>query len=169
MKFRLQEAIKASLTGKRAFLTISGGLLAYFLLAFFSVPTYSSQLLSRSWTYLPEVMSTATIGMIETTGMIGLILTLTYSAITGITITNAYLSIRSQSFSRILDVGAFLPGLIVTGCASCGAGLLAVLGFTGALATLPFEGNLIKLGGILVMAGLLNHSGNPEICANPNA
>lgn len=169
MNFKIQEAIRASITGKPALITVSGSFLAYTLLAYFSVPTYASQLLGRSWTYLPEVISTATVGMIDTTGMIGLLLTLIYSIITGVTITNAYLSIKTQSFSRILDVGAFLPGFLVAGCASCGVGLLTAIGFTGVLAALPFNGNLVKLGGIIVMAGLLNRSGNPQICANPNA
>lgn len=169
MKFKIQEAVKASFTGKEALITASSSFLAYILLAFFSAPTYASQLLGRSWMYFPDVMETATTGMIATTGKIGLILTVTYSVITGVTITNAYLSVRSQSFSKILDVGAFLPGFIVTGCASCGVGFLAAFGFTGALAVLPFNGNLIKLGGILIMAVLLNRSGNPKICANPNA
>lgn len=169
MKFKIQEAVKASFTGKEALLTVTGSFLAYTLLSIFSLPTYSSQLLGRSLAYFPDVMRTATIGMIDTTGMIGLILTLIYSVVTGITVTNAYLSVKAQSFSKLLDVGAFLPGFIVTGCASCGVGLLTAFGFTGVLAALPYSGNLVKLGGILVMAGLLNRSGNPRLCANPNA
>lgn len=168
MKLKIQEAVKASLKGKAAFITIGGSLLAYTLLALFSLPAYSSQLLGRSLTYFPNVIETATVGMIETSGMLGFALTVTYALITGITVTNAYLSFKARNFSRILDVGAFVPGFLIAGCASCGVGFLAAFGFTGLLAALPFDGNLVKLGGIAVMAGLLNRSGNPRICANPN-
>lgn len=163
-----QEAVHASLEGKQAILTVSSALLAYLLLAFFSLPTYSSQLLGRSWTYLPEIMRMTTLGITDTSGIIGLLLTIAYSAITGITVTNAYLSIKAQSFSKILDIGAFLPGFLVTGCASCGVGLLTVFGFTGALTILPFNGNLVKMMGILLMAGLLHRTGNPKTCAIPD-
>lgn len=168
-KPRIQEAFEAALYGRQILLTGFGALLAYSILAFFSLPTYSSQLLGRSLTYFPEVMRMSTLGMLDTTGAIGLALTVTYSIITGVTLTNAYISLKQKSLSGIINLGAFLPGFLVAGCASCGVGLLAAFGFTGALAALPFNGNLVKLGGILVMAGLLHRSGNPKVCANPNA
>jgi hypothetical protein len=90
----------------------------------------------------------ASLGIMDTSGTIGLTLKVIYSI--------------------IAHPGAFLPGFLVAGCASCGVGLLAAFGFTGALAALPFNGNLVKLGGILVMTGLLHRSGNPKVCANPN-
>jgi len=168
-KTKFRKAVEASVNGRQILLTFFGSFLAYSILAYFSLPTYSSQLLSRSWTYFPEIIRLATLGMIDTTGLIGLGLTVTYSIITGITVTNTYLSLKTKKFSGILNLGGFLPGLLVTGCASCGLGLLAAFGFTGALAALPFDGNLIKLGGIAIMAGLLHRSGDPNVCANPNA
>lgn len=168
-KTGIRKAFEAALYGKQIFLTGLGALLAYSLLAFFSLPTYSSQLLGRSITYFPEVIKMATLGIMDTSGTIGLTLTVIYSIITGITLTNAYTSLKIRNFSSILNLGAFLPGFLVAGCASCGVGLLAVFGFTGVLAALPFGGNLVKLGGILVMTGLLHRSGNPKVCANPNA
>lgn len=167
-KTGISEAFEAALYGRQILLTGLGAFLAYSLLAFFSVPTYSSQLLGRSLTYFPEMIRMASLGIMDTSGTIGLTLTVIYSIITGITLTNAYTSLKMRSFSSILNLGAFLPGFLVAGCASCGVGLLAAFGFTGALAALPFNGNLVKLGGILVMAGLLHRSGNPKVCANPN-
>lgn len=169
MKTRIREAFEAALYGRQILLTGFGAFLAYSLLAFFSVPVYASQLLGRSMRYFPEVIRMSTLGILDTTGTVGLILTVIYSMITGVTLTNAYISLKQRSFSGILNLGAFLPGFLVAGCASCGVGLLASFGFAGALAALPFGGNLVKLGGILVMAGLLHRSGNPRICANPNA
>jgi hypothetical protein len=161
----IQHAVEASLEGRNKFLTGSGAILAYLILSIFTLPAYSSQLLGRSWFYLPEVVKMSTLGMYDTSGLVGVSLTILYALVTGITITNSYISLKAQDFSRIMDIGAFLPGVFVTGCASCGFGFLAALGFSGALATLPFGGNLIKAGGILVMAGLLHRSGDPKVCA----
>jgi hypothetical protein len=167
-KPNIQHAVEASLGGRNKLLTASSAVLAYLILAIFSLPAYSSQLLGRSWLYLPEVIRMTTLGIYDTTGAIGVALTGLYAIVTGITVTNTYTSLKLQNFSRIKDVVAFLPGMLVAGCASCGVGMLAAFGFSGLLAALPFGGNLIKAGGILVMTGLLHKSGDPKVCANPD-
>lgn len=168
-KPNIQHAVEASLEGRNKFLTLSTAVLAYLILAIFSLPAYSSQLLGRSWMYLPEVIRMTTLGIYDTTGTVGVVLTVIYALITGITVTNTYTSLKLQNFSKIKDIGAFLPGMLVAGCASCGVGVLAAFGFSGLVAAMPFHGNLIKAGGILLMTGLLHRTGDPKICATQDA
>ena len=163
----LEEAFKASFTKKTLPITVLGSILAYIILVIFSFPTYMYQLLGRSLTYLPEVIFTSSLNIYDTAGLIGLPLTIIYAVLTGITLTNVTLSLKMQSFSSIKELGVFLPGFLVSGCASCGFGLLSFIGLTGVLATLPFSGNSVRLGGIIIMIGLLQKSGNPKTCSIP--
>lgn len=165
MKFRkLRRAIRNSLRLKNLPITLLGGATAYILLVIFSFPTYMYQLLGRSILYLPEVIAMSTYSILDTAGLIGLSLTIIYAALTGITLTNFYLNLKNQS-SDLKNLGAFLPGFLVSGCASCGVGLLPFIGFTGVLVSLPFSGNSIRVAGILLMLGLLQRSGDPETCS----
>ncbi|MFC6730566.1 hypothetical protein ACFQDG_18090, partial [Natronoarchaeum mannanilyticum] len=51
------------------------------------------------------------------------------------------------------------------GCASCGAGVLGALGFVGAMAALPFDGNLLRVGGIALLLFFLGRAGDPQTCS----
>lgn len=54
---------------------------------------------------------------------------------------------------------------LVAGCASCGAGVLGALGFVGAMAALPFDGNLLRVGGIGLLLLFLGRAGDPRTCS----
>jgi hypothetical protein len=68
------------------------------------------------------------------------------------------------SDGRLLAAGV-VPGFLAAGCASCGAGVLGVFGFFGTMAALPFEGNLLQLGGILMLLFFAGRTGNPQTCS----
>lgn len=163
----LSRAVKGSLKGKNILVTLAGSIVAYIALVIFVYPAYTFQLLNRSLMYFPEVLRTSTISLFDTGGFIGLSLTLTYAALTGITLTNVYLSLKKHGLSEALNLGAFLPGFAVAGCAGCGVGLLAFLGFSGVVASLPFAGNLVKLGGVFLMLAILYRLGNTRTCSIP--
>jgi hypothetical protein len=85
--------------------------------------------------------------------------------LTGVAVTNAvtlFRRARRRGASTALGV---LPGFLAAGCASCGAGVLGALGFVGAMAALPFEGNLLRLGGIVLLVFFLGRTGDPRTCS----
>jgi hypothetical protein len=45
--------------------------------------------------------------------------------------------------------------------------VLGLLGFAGAVAALPFHGNLLRVGGLLLLVGYLARAGDPRRCAVP--
>ena len=160
---RIEQAVKKSLKGKALLLTALGGVTAYILLVIFSFPTYTFQLLGRDIMYFPEVVEMSTFYVLDNTGMIGLALTVIYAAMTGITLTNIVQGFKMNRFKGLSGI-VMIPGFLVSGCASCGVGLLAFLGFSGILGALPFAGNSVKAAGIILMLGILHRNGDPKTC-----
>ncbi|MBI2451896.1 hypothetical protein HYV50_02335 [Candidatus Pacearchaeota archaeon] len=60
-------------------------------------------------------------------------------------------SASGNKFGLASSVGLFF-GLAAPGCAVCGVGLISLLGFSSALAILPFEGKEILLAAIVLLA-----------------
>lgn len=161
------EGLKQGLEGasrnwKRVAGTSSVGLSAFLLTVFSSSPEYSMQMLSSGIKYWSLAFSTRLSGLLATSGYTGLLLTLVFSALVGATMTNTVVQLRMNR----LDLGSLgaLPGFLAGGCASCGVGVLSLLGFGGILASMPYEGNLLRLGGIVLLAGLITRTGNPDTC-----
>ena len=164
-RFRdLSEAFRASTRGKMLLLTFFAGFTAYSLMVLVSFPSSSAQLIGRSLMYLPAAVRMSSLYVIDSSGMIGLLLTSVYSLLVGVSVSVLYMQLSMKDFSSIHESLAYIPGLVVSGCAGCGAGLLGLTGFAGALALLPFNGNLVRLGGILMMIFLLGRTGNPRKC-----
>ena len=152
----------ASGNPRRATATVLIGLAAFLFTIFSGNPGYSIQMLSAGIQYWPIAFTTRFTGLIMNSGYIGMVLTLFFSALVGVTMTNTVIQLRMSRID-ISSLGA-LPGFLAGGCASCGVGVLSLLGFGGALASLPFAGNSLRLGGVLLLVALVTRTGNPDTC-----
>ncbi|MFB6242196.1 MAG: hypothetical protein ABEJ36_05355 [Candidatus Nanosalina sp.] len=109
-------------------------------------------MISASLTYLDDVIVALTLNLYHTAGAWGIILSIFYSFLTGVAITDILATGRSQGLASIT------PGVLAGGCATCGAGVIGLLGFSSALLLLPFSGNLLRLSGIILVLMYLSNS-----------
>jgi hypothetical protein len=152
----------ATSTKKRLFATSLVALSAFLLTIFSANPGYSIQMLSSGFQYWEIAFITRFSGLYATSGFPGVLLTAGFSTLVGVTMTNTAVQLRMNQLS--LDSLGALPGFLAGGCASCGVGVLSLLGFGGVLASMPFQGNLLRLGGVLLLAVLVIRTGNPDTC-----
>lgn len=152
----------ASTTRTIAFTGIT--VVTYVLLVLSSFPEYSIQLLAANPWYLDDAIVALTANTYATTGAVGLGLIVAYAVLTGVAVTNVVTQVRWAGRTGTGGLVSVLPGLVVSGCASCGAGVLGLLGFAGALAMFPFDGNLLRAGGVVLLCGFLARTGNPRYC-----
>lgn len=152
----------ASTSKKRGISTSIVGLSAFFLTVFSASPEYSVQMLSSGIEYWRLAFITRFSGMYATSGLTGISLTLLFSMLVGVTMTNTFVQLKSNKLN-LNSLGA-LPGFLAGGCASCGVGVMSLLGFGGVLASMPFEGNLLRLGGVFLLIALIIRTGNPDAC-----
>lgn len=159
----LLQGLKGSVSNRKRALGTALVSLSTFLLTIFSAnPGYSIQMLSAGMQYWVMAFMTRFTGMIMNTGYTGLLLTAAFSVLVGVTMTNTVVQLRMNRIN-LNSLGA-LPGFLAGGCASCGVGVLSLLGFGGVLASLPFAGNSLRLGGVLLLAALIVRTGNPDLC-----
>lgn len=137
----------------------------YVVLVLGTFPEFTVQLLASDPTDLFYAVAALTRETYLTVGWVGLALVATYAVLAGVAVTNAVALLgraRRTGASTILGV---VPGVLAAGCASCGAGVLGALGFVGAMAALPFQGNLLRLGGIALLLFFLGRTGDPLTCS----
>lgn len=159
----LLQGLKGSVSNRKRALGTAVVSLSTFLLTIFSAnPGYSIQMLSAGMQYWGIAFMTRFTGMIMNTGYTGLLLTAAFSVLVGVTMTNTVVQLRMNRIN-LNSLGA-LPGFLAGGCASCGVGVLSLLGFGGVLASMPFAGNSLRLGGVLLLAALIVRAGNPDLC-----
>jgi hypothetical protein len=149
----------------RTLRTVLVAVATYCLLILSTFPGYSVQLVGSDPAYADEALLALTANTYRTAGAAGLALTVAYAMLTGVAVTAALGRVRTDGATGVGALSAVLPGLLVSGCASCGAGVLGLLGFAGALATLPFDGNLLRLAGVVLLVGYLSSVGDPRRCA----
>lgn len=158
-----RDGLKASISSKnRIFATSSVSLLVFVLTVLSGSPEYSYQMLTAGLNYWPAALSTRLIGLISTSGYIGLFFTALFSTLVGTTMTNTLIQFKRSKIST--DMIGSLPGFLAGGCASCGVGVLSILGLGGVISSLPFQGNLLRFGGIVILVALIVRTGNPETC-----
>lgn len=151
-------------TNRRALGAAVVAVVTYVALVLSSFPEYSAQMLAAGFGYLDNAVLALTANTYATIGPFGLGLIVMYAVLTGVALTNVVTQLRLQDVSGVRDLVGVVPGLLASGCASCGAGVLGLLGFAGALAAMPFDGNLLRLGGIVLLLFFLGRSGDPRTC-----
>lgn len=87
-----------------------------------------------------------------------------YAVLTGIALTNMVAQLRMLQKGGLTNLSGILPGLFAAGCASCGPGLFALFGFTGAVTFIPFQGTALRLAGLGMFLFFLGLSGDPREC-----
>ncbi|WP_221621750.1 hypothetical protein [Halocatena pleomorpha] len=87
-----------------------------------------------------------------------------YAVLTGIALVNMIAQLRMLQVGSLANIGGILPGLFAAGCASCGPGLFALLGFTGAVTFVPFQDTVLRIAGIILFLFFLGLSGDPRNC-----
>nr|WP_225741384.1 hypothetical protein [Halorussus halophilus] len=151
-------------TLSRSLLFAGFSVATYILLVLSTFPEYSFQMLNAGPQYFDDTVIALTANTYTTVGALGLGLIVAYAIVTGIAITNAMGRVARAGLSGSKGLSSAVPGLLASGCASCGAGVLGLLGFAGAMAALPFHGNLLRAGGLLLLLAYLARAGDPRYC-----
>jgi hypothetical protein len=171
MTFRqkLSRGLKSAFKTRRratATLLISG--LFFILLALSTAVNYSIQMFSAGIQYWIPAISLTIRGFYLNGGLTEVVLNLTYSLLVGVILTNTYTQFKATGL-EVGNLSGIAPGMLVAGCAGCGVGLLSLIGLTGLVASLPFQGLGLKIGGMLLLVFFIARIGNPEICAIPSS
>ena len=162
---RLVAALVYPLTsGTRTLAAVVAAALTYVLLVASAFPTYTFQMIQTDVAYLDDAVLALTANTYTTAGWLGVSLVVVYAVLTGITVVVAGRQVRTRGLRQAGGLSSLLPGVVAAGCASCGAGLVGLLGAAGAVALLPFHGNLLRALGILLLVGYLATAGDPTVC-----
>ncbi|WP_409025359.1 hypothetical protein [Halalkalicoccus salilacus] len=148
--------------GTIGLLVVAGS--TYVLLILAAMPAFTLQMLSDDIYWFDQVLVSLTEMLYRTDGWLGIAIIVLYALFTGVAVINAISQLWTLGFSGMTDLTGVLPGLLASGCASCGAGLLGFLGFTGGLAALPYDGTLLRIGGLALLVFFLGRAGHPEQC-----
>ena len=169
MKFRreLKSGLQSAFEDRwKTFSTLSISGLFFILLALSTSINYSIQMFSAGFEYwLPAVQFTIR-GFYLNGGWTEVILNIIYSATVGILITNTYTQFRASGL-ELGNLSGIAPGMLVAGCAGCGVGVLSLVGLTGIIASMPFQGLSLKLGGMALIIYFIGRIGNPKTCSIP--
>lgn len=134
----------------------------YVLLIVSTMPEFSLQMLGDGLHWFEYVVVSLTETVYRTNGWTGLGIIVLYALLSGIAVVNVVAQLRIVGLSSLANLSGVVPGLIASGCASCGAGLLGFLGFAGGLAALPYDGTLLRVGGFALLLFFLGRAGHPE-------
>ncbi|WP_117595469.1 hypothetical protein [Haloprofundus halophilus] len=163
---RFRRALAYPLTSYARLLTAAVATGAtYVVLVLSTFPQFSLQILANSPSRLVYAVVALTRESYLSAGGVGISLLVAYALLTGIAVTNAVALVRRARRASVETLAGVVPGLLAAGCATCGAGVLGALGFVGAMAVLPFDGNLLRVEGILLLAFFLGRAGDPRTCS----
>lgn len=154
---------------RRALATTGVAVATFVLLVATTYPTFSARMLAAGPAYWEQTFRTLLLVLVRGSSTTGLILVVLYAALTGVLVVVVAGQLRTAGASSVLGFSGALPGLLVSGCASCGAGFLGVLGATGAVALLPFHGNGVRALGVAILVILLARTGDPRQCRLPGS
>jgi hypothetical protein len=158
----------------RALLTVTLAILTFSVLILASQPFASYQMFivnlfaySDLATYVLVLKQTWLMNFHVTVleyGWSAIVLSGVSAVLTGIALTNMIAQLRMLQVGGIANTGGVLPSVVAASCASCGPGLFALLGFTGAVTFIPFQGTVLRLAGIGLFLFFLGLSGDPRNC-----
>lgn len=145
------------------FLAVVVAAAAYVVLVASADPTAFAAAVAIDVAVVPDLLVASTPGTYRAAGALGLALTIAYAVLAGVATVVVAATVRNGDGcpEGLLGVA---PGVLAAGCATCGAGLLPLLGVTGAYALFPYAGNLVRALGLA--AFLLAHArtGDPRVC-----
>jgi hypothetical protein len=104
-----------------------------------------------------KILASLLVGTIQSLAWYAQISTVTLSVLTGITL--AMLSFKAKVAGASVKDGSGILGTIfgvlMPGCASCGIGVLAILGFSSALLALPLAGLEFAILGVAILGATI--------------
>lgn len=136
----------------------------YVLLVVSTMPEFALQMLGDGLHWFEFVIVSLSGNIYETDGWVGLGAIVLYAWLTGVAVVVAVGQLQIGSSSGVAGLTGVVPALAASGCASCGAGLLAFLGFAGGLTLLPFDGALLRVGGLVLLVYFIGRTGHPDRC-----
>jgi hypothetical protein len=151
-------------SSSRAVLALSVAVVMYVVLVVSTMPTFAAQMLSDGVGWFGYVVVSVTQNTYRSGGVLAVSLVVLYAVLTGVAVVNTVGQLRVTGPSSAGELFGVLPGLLASGCASCGAGLLGFVGLTGALAAMPYDGTLLRVGGLALLIFFLGRAGHPERC-----
>lgn len=160
---RLEKAVKGSVDTNTRILSVGFFSIVIFLIFAFTtdIPWHLQTLQSGTEFWDDALLNSVT--SIYLGGAFSFVLTAIYSLMSGIVLTNVGIQLKNSRISK-KGIGSILPGFVATGCASCGVGITGFIGLTGVVSALPFQGDLLKLGGLVLILYALYEMGDPNIC-----
>lgn len=123
-----------------------------------SSPIYSINMIMKG--YILYLFNELLWVLQDSSGIIGLILTILYSIAFGVVMFLTYKQIRVYN-RGIKNTLAVIPGVLMTGCVGCGTGVLGLIGAVGFNFALPFGGNSIRFIGIVLFLMIMGFIGDP--------
>lgn len=148
---------------KRTLSTLTLSVLVFLIMAFATDVPWHLETLGRGTGYWDDAFLNA-IASMRLSGGHALPLNAAYALLSGTVLTSFGAALRSGRFAGG-ELSSIIPGFVATGCASCGVGLAGIIGLTGLAASLPFEGTLVRVTGILLLLYALQSFGKPDKCA----
>lgn len=146
----------------RALATAVASGIAFLIYIVFSFPRFYLELfLSGNWEYALRIFLW---DFVFTGDYFSLALILVYSVLSGVMLVVLVRQFRFHGTTNARSAFGALPGFIVAGCASCGAGLLGLIGAFGAVSLFPFAGDGVRILGIALILFVLSRTGDPQEC-----
>jgi len=135
----------------------------YVVLVASADPTAFAAAVAVDVAVLPDLVVASTLGTYRAAGSLGLALTVAYAVLAGVATVVVAANVRNGDGGTEGLLGV-APGVLAAGCATCGAGLLPLLGVTGAYALFPYAGNLVRALGLVAVLLALARTGDPRVC-----
>jgi hypothetical protein len=168
-KHRLKAGARSAFSSrKKSISTVSISLIFFILIALSTSIGYSSQMFLAGIEYWIPAISFTISGLYLNGGWTEVVLNLSYSILIGIILTNTYTQFKNTGIKK-RNLSGIAPGFLIAGCAGCGVGVLSLIGLTGLVTVMPFQGTLIKIAGMALLIYFIADIGNPKICSIPSS